>query len=88
MLSGSRFNVVDYITLPGEAILYPSQPFDKMRIGVDASEAVGIVYRLGDERALELLLAYNQADCENLKPLAEYAVKELWSALRGRPQPL
>ena len=39
----------------------------------------------GDEEMIELLLQYNEADCRNLEPLAEYAVKELWSLLRGAP---
>lgn len=36
---------------------------------------------MGDERALELLIAYNEADVENLFPLAEYLIKELWRTI-------
>ncbi len=38
-------------------------------------------YLAGDERALELLISYNQADVENLFPLAEYLIEELWRTI-------
>jgi len=36
----------------------------------------------GGEEAVETLLAYNRSDCENLEPLAKWAVEELWRRLR------
>ncbi|RME31185.1 exonuclease [Candidatus Woesearchaeota archaeon] len=32
---------------------------------------------------LDVLLAYNEADCRNLEPLAAFAVRTLWEAIRG-----
>lgn len=36
----------------------------------------------GDEKHIELLLEYNEADCRNLEPLATWAIATLWSRLR------
>jgi len=40
----------------------------------------------GDEEMVELLLAYNEADCKNLEPLAAWAIKELWHRIRRASQ--
>lgn len=36
----------------------------------------------GEQKYLDLLVQYNEADCMNLKPLADFAVKELWKRIR------
>lgn len=49
--------------------------------GLDGLDAVRLwsQWRLGDQRALDLLLAYNRADTENLVPLATLVYKEMMS---------
>ncbi|MBU2637788.1 MAG: ribonuclease H-like domain-containing protein [Nanoarchaeota archaeon] len=42
-----------------------------------------IFQHTGKKEYLDLLLKYNAEDVLNLKPLAEYAVKELWKKTRG-----
>ncbi len=37
----------------------------------------------GDRGHLDKLIKYNEADIVNLKPLADYAIKELWSRTRS-----
>ena len=34
--------------------------------------------RTGERKYLELLIKYNAEDCENLRPLANFAIQELW----------
>lgn len=34
--------------------------------------------RTNEKKYLELLVSYNREDCENLRPLANFAIKELW----------
>lgn len=41
----------------------------------------------GDTELVELLLAYNEADCRNLEPLAAWAVEELWRRMRSGSTP-
>ncbi len=36
----------------------------------------------GDREYLQLLVEYNREDCVNLKPIADFAVKELWNRIR------
>ncbi|RMD57914.1 exonuclease [Candidatus Woesearchaeota archaeon] len=36
----------------------------------------------GDRKYLELLVEYNEEDCANLKPLADFAIPKLWSKVR------
>lgn len=35
-----------------------------------------------NEDCMKLLIEYNEADCRNLEPLAEFAIKKLWKQLR------
>lgn len=54
--------------------------------GVSGDEAVLLWQQFlltQEEEFLELLVAYNEADCRNLEPLAHYAVDRLWASLRG-----
>jgi len=37
----------------------------------------------GDRKYIDLLVQYNEEDIVNLKPIAEYAVKELWKTVRA-----
>ncbi|MBI4451678.1 ribonuclease H-like domain-containing protein [Candidatus Woesearchaeota archaeon] len=48
--------------------------------GIDGADAPLLweQWRAGSDEAGELLIRYNAEDCENLKPLAEYAIAELW----------
>ena len=54
--------------------------------GLDGWDAVNLwhAWQAGDERAGEILRAYNEADVRNLEPLAEY----LYQALRERHGPV
>jgi len=57
--------------------------------GVSGGDAVYLwhMYKSsGDRKYLELLVKYNEEDIINLKPLAEYAVGELWKQVRGSPR--
>lgn len=49
--------------------------------GLDGLDAVRLwsQWRLGDQTALDILLAYNRADTENLVPLASLVYKEMMS---------
>ena len=51
--------------------------------GVDGFEAVRLwqQYRWGDEKALETLIRYNNADIQNLEPLMEMAYNEMKSRI-------
>jgi len=37
----------------------------------------------GNKKYLDLLVKYNEEDIVNLKPLAEYAIPELWNKIRN-----
>ena len=55
--------------------------------GMDGYQAVILwdqYRRTGDERFLELLVEYNTQDIVNLKPLAEYAIPQVWKAVRSQ----
>lgn len=51
-------------------------------IGNDAVFCWEMYRQTGNKKYLDLLLQYNAEDVLNLKPLAEYAVKELWSKIK------
>ncbi|MFC1753418.1 ribonuclease H-like domain-containing protein [Thermoproteota archaeon] len=50
--------------------------------GEDAAELWRTYKATGDEYYLDLLIKYNEEDIINLKPITEFAVKELWGKLR------
>ena len=54
-------------------------------VGLGGEDAVRLwnEYRRGRAEALELLLAYNRADVENLEVLAEIAYRRLWAGAAG-----
>jgi uncharacterized protein YprB with RNaseH-like and TPR domain len=53
--------------------------------GLDGDDAVWLwqEYRRGSQEALELLIAYNRADVENLETLMEFSYDRLWQQLHG-----
>jgi uncharacterized protein YprB with RNaseH-like and TPR domain len=53
--------------------------------GLDGEDAVWLwrEYQRGSQEALELLVAYNRADVENLEKLMEFAYHRLWEQLKG-----
>jgi len=49
--------------------------------GADAAKLWDIFIATGDEYYLDLLIKYNEEDIINLKPIADFAVKELWEKI-------
>ncbi|MBU0535730.1 MAG: ribonuclease H-like domain-containing protein [Nanoarchaeota archaeon] len=51
--------------------------------GEDAAELWRTFKATGDDYYLDLLIKYNEEDIINLKPIADFAVKELWNKIRN-----
>lgn len=47
--------------------------------GHDAAELWRCFHATGDKDFLDMMIAYNEEDCINLKRIADYSVKKLWS---------
>lgn len=64
-----------------EAVLGLSRAQEIQNMAGDNAILLWEQHLMGDERALELLIAYNEADVENLFPLADYLIEELWRTI-------
>ncbi len=54
--------------------------------GINGADAVALWQawkHTNNQKYLDLIIQYNQADIINLKPLAEHCIKNLWSKIRG-----